>query len=128
MNLQEIIEKDIKRNEINITIEDVRRSLALYQKESARFYRFNGTIFVVYKTTDSAIFYHTINAEPLFRFVKNLRDFFNLVENKEFAITYFSNDKIKSIYKKYGDEVVDAGQESVDKYKGITKLKRWRNG
>ncbi len=74
------------------------------------------------------MFYHTINADSIKEFLQNLRDFFNAIKDKEYAITYFTDERLKSVYSRYGDEVVMSDDKSLGTHKGITKLQRWENG
>jgi hypothetical protein len=128
VNIGELVAKDIKRNNKSITVEDAKKSLALHRKNGAKFYRFGNTIFIVFRVTDSAVFYHTINADSIKEFLQNLRDFFHAIKDKEYAITYFTDERLKSVYSRYGDEVVGSDDQSLGTHKGITKLQRWKHG
>lgn len=130
MNIQELIAEDIKKNNLGITVEDAVKSLMKFSASGARFLAYGNTVFVVYKATDTAVFFHTINAENIKQFLVNLKQFFADMNKAgvQYAITYFSNDKLKSVYRRYGDEVVGSEDLSRGKYKGITNLRRWQNG
>jgi len=130
VNIEELVTRDIERNNPGITKIEALRSLAKFSAAGSKFFRYGETVFVVYRSTESAVFFHTVNADEMKQFLRNLKEFFADLHKagKQYAITYFSNDKLRSVYKRYGDEFVGSEDLSMGKYKGITHLKRWANG
>ena len=130
MTLEEIVIRDISKNNIGTTLEQAKQLLGKFSKAGAKFLRYGNTVFIVYKITETAVFFHTINADKLKQFIRNIKKFYKdmFSINKTFAITYFNNDKIIAIYKRYGDEVVCSDNPRQFKYKGISNLRRWQNG
>lgn len=130
MTPEEIVIKDISKNNIGVTLEQAKQLLDKFSKSGAKFLRYGNTIFIIYRTTETAVFFHTINSDRLRQFVKNIKEFYKdmLLAKKSFAITYFNNDKLIAIYKRYGDEVVYSDNPRQFKYKGISNLRRWQNG
>lgn len=124
----EIILHDIRVNNPSYTEEALKKVLKFYLDSGAVFVKKGDTIFIVHNIKDKTAYYHTINADSINNFLKNLKTFFEyLAENNlEKAVTYFNNPKLKVLYKNK-DHVLDS-EYGMWKYKGVSDLEEYKNG
>jgi hypothetical protein len=121
--LDELIKLDHQKNNNMFSGKDVADSYLRFVESGANIQRIRNTVFIVYKEQGSVVFYHTINADPAKRFLRNLKEFFAWLAEFGYAkaVTFFNNPKLQVFYK-HPDYVTDSIEPEWT-YMGVSDLR-----
>jgi hypothetical protein len=127
MSVTDIIEKDIKTNNHDISLEQGMAIFKMYMDEGVPIIRVRNTLFIIEEDTGEDVYYHTVNADPIKSFLTNCLAFFSLMrkQNKEVAISYFDGPKMLKILRKHklpNEDIEKSDDPKKGEYMVITYL------
>jgi len=105
MTPEEIIAIDIQKNNAFVSVEDGLKIFKSYIKDGYKVKQINNTLFL-YNVDNNDVYYHSINADPLKKYITNLKNFLNTISDKTTAITTIEEPRLKSVIKKYLSDTI----------------------